>query len=75
VRERLGDRARVEQEKPESRKVFGLEAEEIARVTATVYGKRLEELRRKRRGGAERGAVHGHVPVSDVGGTQARGDG
>jgi putative transposase len=50
VRERLGDRARVEEEKPESRRVFGLGAEQIARVTAKVYGRRLEELRRKRRG-------------------------
>src|SRR3989304_6317848 len=50
VRERLGDRARVEEEKPESRRVFGLGIEEIARATARVYGKRLEELRRKRRG-------------------------
>ncbi|MBI3000534.1 MAG: hypothetical protein HYY46_19090 [Deltaproteobacteria bacterium] len=50
VRERLGDRARVE-EKPESRRVFGLGIEEIARATArVVYGKRVEELRRKRRG-------------------------
>ena len=50
VREKLGERARVEDEKPESRRVFGLGIEEIARVTARVYGKRLEELRRKRRG-------------------------
>jgi len=38
VKERLGDRARVEEEKPESRKVFGLGVEEIARATARVYG-------------------------------------
>ena len=50
VKERLGDRARVEEEKPESRRVFGLGLEQIARVTAKVYGKPLEELRRKRRG-------------------------
>jgi chromosomal replication initiation ATPase DnaA len=50
VKGRLGDRARVEEEKPESRKVFGLEIERIARVTAKVYGKPLGELRRKRRG-------------------------
>ena len=50
VKERLGHRARVEEEKPESRKVFGLGVEEIARLTATVYGKRLEELRSSRRG-------------------------
>jgi len=50
VKERLGDRARVEEEKPESREVFGLGVEEITRVTARVYGKRLEELKRRRRG-------------------------
>jgi putative transposase len=50
VKERLGDRARVEEEKPESRRVFGFGVEQIARVTAKVYGKPLEELRRKRRG-------------------------
>jgi len=35
VRERLGDKARVEQEKPESRRVFGLELEEIVGTTIT----------------------------------------
>jgi len=50
VKERLGDRARVEDEKPESRRVFGLGVEQIVQVTAKVYRKRLEELRRKRRG-------------------------
>jgi hypothetical protein len=38
VKERLGDR----QEKPESRRVFGLGVEQIARVKAKVYGKPLE---------------------------------
>ena len=50
VKQRLGDRARVEQEKPESRSVFGLGVERIAGATAKVYGKGVEELRRKRRG-------------------------
>ena len=50
VKERLGDRARVEDEKPESRRVFALGVEQIAQVTAKVYGRQLEELRRKRRG-------------------------
>ena len=50
IKERLGDGARVEEEKPESRIVFGLGVEEIARATARVYRKRLEELRRSRRG-------------------------
>ena len=51
VRERLGAKARVEQEKPESRRVFGLELEEIVEATAQEYGKGFEELRRRRRGG------------------------
>jgi len=50
VKERLGDRARVEEGKPESRRVFGLGVEKIARMTARVYGQRLEQLTRKRRG-------------------------
>ena len=50
IRERLGAKARVEQEKPESRRVFGLELEEIVKATAKEYGKPLEELRRRRRG-------------------------
>jgi REP element-mobilizing transposase RayT len=50
IKERLGERARVEGEKPESRRVFGLGVEEIVRAVAKVYGKRLEELRTKRRG-------------------------
>ncbi len=50
VKQKLGDRARVEQEKPDSRSVFGLGVERIAGATAKVYGKQLEELKRKRRG-------------------------
>jgi REP element-mobilizing transposase RayT len=50
VREQLGERARVEAEKPESRQVFGLGVEEIARATAREYGKRMEDLKRRRRG-------------------------
>jgi REP element-mobilizing transposase RayT len=50
VREKLGDRVKVEQDKPESRRVFGLEIGEVVRATAKVYGKAVEELRRKRRG-------------------------
>jgi REP element-mobilizing transposase RayT len=50
VRELLGERARVEAEKPESRLIFGLEIEEITRATAREYGKRMEDLKRRRRG-------------------------
>ena len=51
IREKLGDKARVDEEKPESRQVFGLEIEEIVAATAREYGKRLEELQRRKRGG------------------------
>jgi len=50
VREKLGDKARVEEAKPESRRVFALGIEEIARATAREYGKQLEDLRRRGRG-------------------------
>ena len=50
VKEKIGKRAKVEEEKPQSRKVFGIGLEEIVRATATVYAKRAEELRKKRRG-------------------------
>jgi len=51
VRERLGDKARVEEDKPQSRRVFGLELEKIVGATAREYGREVEELRRRRRGG------------------------
>jgi len=34
IREKLGDKARVDEEKPESREVFALEIEEIMEATA-----------------------------------------
>ena len=49
VREMLGEKAKVEAAKPESRQVFGLRVEEIARATAREYGKRVEDLKRRRR--------------------------
>jgi hypothetical protein len=39
VKDRLGDKARVEQEKPESRRIFGVELEAIVAATAREYGK------------------------------------
>ena len=48
---RLGDKARVEEEKPESRRIFGLDLEEIVVATAREHGKGVEELKRRRRGG------------------------
>jgi len=50
VREMLGEKAKVESAKPESRQVFGLRVEEIVRATAREYGKRVEDLKRRRRG-------------------------
>jgi putative transposase len=52
VKERLGGKARVEQEKPESRRIFGLDLEEVVETTAREYGKAVEELSDE--GGAER---------------------
>jgi chromosomal replication initiation ATPase DnaA len=51
VRAKLGDSARVEQEKPESRRIFGLALEEIVGAAAREYGKKVEELKRRKRGG------------------------
>lgn len=50
VKEQMGMRAKVEAEMPESRRVFGFGLEDIVTATARVYGKRVEEIRRKRRG-------------------------
>jgi chromosomal replication initiation ATPase DnaA len=50
LREKLGDKARVDEEKPESRQVFVLEIEEIVGVTVREYGKGVDELKRRKRG-------------------------
>lgn len=50
VRGMLGERAKVEAAKPQSREVFGLGIEEIVRATAREYGKREEALKQGRRG-------------------------
>ena len=51
VREKLGDKARIEDEKPESKRVFGLDLEEIVGATAREYGKGVEEIKRRKGGG------------------------
>ena len=51
VKERLGDKARVEQEKPQSRRIFGVDLEKIVEATAREYGKGVEELKQRKRGG------------------------
>jgi hypothetical protein len=38
LREKLGDKARVDEEKPESRQVFGLEIQEIVGARVREYG-------------------------------------
>ena len=50
VREKLGNRGKVDENQPDSKKVFALEIAEVVGATARVYGKRVEDLRRKRRG-------------------------
>ena len=49
VKERLGDRARVEEEKPESRRLFNPGLDDIVEATAREYGKPVEELKRRKR--------------------------
>ena len=51
VKQRLGDKARVEEEKPESRRLFSPGLDEIMEATAREYGKGVEELKRRKRGG------------------------
>ena len=50
IREKLGDKARIEQEKPESKRVFGVELAQIVGATARQYGKELQEMKRPKRG-------------------------
>jgi chromosomal replication initiation ATPase DnaA len=50
VKQRLGDKARVEEEKPESRRLFGPGLDEIVPTTARGYEKTVEELKRRKRG-------------------------
>ncbi len=50
VMRKIGERAKMKEEKPESRRVFRYEIEEIMEATARVYGKAVRELRKTRRG-------------------------
>jgi len=50
VMEKIGKTAEAHAEKPESRRVFGKEIQEIVRATAKAYGKTVLELGVKRRG-------------------------
>lgn len=51
LREKLGERARIEHDKPQSRQVFGVAIQEIIKATAREYGTTEEGLKRRRRGG------------------------
>ena len=50
VKQRLGEKARVEEEKPESRRLFSPGLDEIVQATAPGYKKTVEELKRRKRG-------------------------
>jgi len=51
--EKIGDKARVEAEKPQSRVVFAIGIEEIVRATAKEYDKGVEEIRGRRKRGEQ----------------------
>ena len=51
VKERLGAKARVEEEKPESWRLFSPGLDDIVQATAREYGTGVEELKRRKRGG------------------------
>src|SRR5688572_32791220 len=57
VKQRLGKNARVEEEKPESRRLFSPGLDQIVEATARGYGKTIEELKRRRRGGEKEARV------------------
>ncbi len=50
VMEKIERKGRVEEEKPESRRVFGLEMGDILRATAKCYGVEIEQIGLKKRG-------------------------
>jgi REP element-mobilizing transposase RayT len=50
VKEKIGEKARVRAEVPQSRKVFVHGVDEIVGATAKIYGKTVEELLKRRRG-------------------------
>ncbi len=70
VMEKVG--GRVEEEKPESRRVFGLGMEEIVRVTARYYGKAVGEIKRRRRGEENEGRVMAMYLCRKLGGYKLR---
>ena len=48
--ERVGNKAEINGERPEFRRVFGWKIEQIVRATARFYGKTVAEMGVKRRG-------------------------
>ena len=67
VMEKVG--GRVEEEKPESHRVFGVGLEEIVRTTARYYGKAVGEIKRRRRGNENEGRGMAMYLCRKLGGT------
>lgn len=72
VREKVGEKAEVREEVPESREVFGHEIEEIVEATAEVYGKGAGELLRRRRGRGNEARAMAIYLCRSVGGYKLR---
>jgi len=68
VMERIGQKAKVDGERPESRRVFGWKIEEIVRATARVYGKGVVEIGVRRRGETNEARVMAMYMCRTVGG-------
>jgi chromosomal replication initiation ATPase DnaA len=51
IKERLGKKARVEAEKPESKRIFSPSVEQIMAATAREYGQGVEELGQRKGAG------------------------
>ena len=70
VKQRLGDKARVEEEKPESRRLFSPGLDEIVQATARGYEKTVEELKREE-GPEKRGTDGSDLSRPPIGRSQA----
>ena len=71
VKQRLGDKARVEKEKPESRRLFSPSLDEIVAATAREYGKAVEELNGEERRG-KRARMVAIISAGNQGGTSLK---
>lgn len=70
VMEKVG--GRVEEEKPESHRVFGVGLEEIVRTTARYYGKAVGEIKKRRRGNENEGRGMAMYMCRKLGGYKLR---